>query len=84
MYSVTCFRLFVVSLIDLGDKNDTKLKSSFDIVAENVASGGRETVEAAQITTMQMAEQAGEISVKVTEIIYVHSKLMIIDDRMAI
>ncbi|CAF3519462.1 unnamed protein product [Rotaria sp. Silwood1] len=51
-------------LIDLGDKNDTKLKSSFDIVAENVASGGRETVEAAQITTMQMAEQAGEISVK--------------------
>ncbi|CAF5090828.1 unnamed protein product, partial [Rotaria sp. Silwood1] len=64
MHSVTCFRLFIVGLVDLGDKNDTKLKSPFDIVAENVASGGRETVEVAQITTMRMAEQAGEISVK--------------------
>ncbi|CAF1309339.1 unnamed protein product [Rotaria sp. Silwood1] len=51
-------------LVDLGDKNDTKLKSPFDIAAENVASGGRETVEAAQITTMQMAEQAGKTSIK--------------------
>ncbi|CAF3549919.1 unnamed protein product [Rotaria sp. Silwood1] len=58
------FCLFIVSLVDLGDKNDTKLKSPFDIAAENVASGGRETVEAAQITTMQMAEQAGKTSIK--------------------
>ncbi|CAF4971548.1 unnamed protein product, partial [Rotaria sp. Silwood1] len=51
-------------LVDLGDKNDTKLKSRFDIVAENVASRDRETVETAQITTVRTAEQAGEISVK--------------------
>ncbi|CAF3676959.1 unnamed protein product [Rotaria sp. Silwood1] len=52
-------------LVDLGDKNDTKLKSRFDIVAENVASRDRETVETAQITTVRTAEQAGEISVKI-------------------
>ncbi|CAF4967486.1 unnamed protein product, partial [Rotaria sp. Silwood1] len=51
-------------LVDLADKNDTTLKSPSDIVAENIASGGRETVEAAQITTTKMAEQAGEISIK--------------------
>ncbi|CAF1304062.1 unnamed protein product [Rotaria sordida] len=51
-------------LVDLGDENDTTLKSSLDIAAENIASGGIETVEAAQITTTQMAEQAGEIPIK--------------------
>ncbi|CAF3793314.1 unnamed protein product, partial [Rotaria sp. Silwood1] len=51
-------------LVDLGKKNDTTLKSPFDIAAEKAASGGKETVEAAQITTTQMAEQAGEIPIK--------------------
>ncbi|CAF1270567.1 unnamed protein product [Rotaria sordida] len=48
-------------LVDLGDENDTTLKSSLDIAAENIASGGIETVEAAQITTTQMAEQADHL-----------------------
>ncbi|CAF1283973.1 unnamed protein product [Rotaria sp. Silwood1] len=51
-------------LVDLGDENDTTLKSSSEIAAENVASGNIETVEAAQITTTQMAEEAGEIPIK--------------------
>ncbi|CAF4998804.1 unnamed protein product, partial [Rotaria sp. Silwood1] len=55
-------------LVDLGDENDTTLKSSSEIAAENVASGNIETVEAAQITTTQMAEEAGEIPIKVTKL----------------
>ncbi|CAF3798250.1 unnamed protein product, partial [Rotaria sordida] len=51
-------------LVDLADKNDATLKSPSDIAAEKAASGGKETVEAAQITTTQMAEQAGEVPIK--------------------
>ncbi|CAF2677542.1 unnamed protein product [Rotaria sp. Silwood2] len=51
-------------LVDLGAENDTTLKSSLDIVVENVAAGGTEMVESAQKATTQMAEQAGERSIK--------------------
>ncbi|CAF4011620.1 unnamed protein product, partial [Rotaria sp. Silwood2] len=51
-------------LVDLGAENDTTLKSSLDIVVENVVAGGTEMVESAQKATTQMAEQAGERSIK--------------------
>ncbi|CAF3792945.1 unnamed protein product [Rotaria sp. Silwood1] len=51
-------------LVDLGAENDTTLKSPYDIVVENAAAGGTETVESAQKATTQMAEQAGEKPIK--------------------
>ncbi|CAF4056400.1 unnamed protein product [Rotaria sp. Silwood2] len=51
-------------LVDLGEENDTQLKMPFEIEAEKQASGGKETAEAAQITTTEMAENAGEKPVK--------------------
>ncbi|CAF1019078.1 unnamed protein product [Rotaria sordida] len=54
-------------LVDLGEDNDTRLKMPSEIEAENQASGGKETVEAAQVTTTEMAEKAGEKPAKGTD-----------------
>lgn len=56
----------------MGEENETKLKMPSEIEADKEASGGRETVEAAQMTTTEMAENAGEsptiVSTKKTNI----------------
>jgi len=56
----------------LGEENETKLKMPSEIEADKEASGGRATVEAAQMTTTEMAENAGEsptiVSTKKTNI----------------
>ncbi|CAF3414576.1 unnamed protein product [Rotaria sp. Silwood1] len=57
----------LMRLVDLGDDNDTQLKMPGQIEAENQAAGGKETVEAAQVTTTAMAEQAGEKPAKGTD-----------------
>jgi hypothetical protein len=60
---VKVFQIF--SLVDLGEENDRNLKMPAEIAAEKEAAGGTEVVEAAEKTTTQMAEQAGEKPSKV-------------------
>ena len=55
------------SLVDLGEENDRNLKMPSEIAADKAASG-TEVVETAEMTTVQIAEQAGEKPVKVSKI----------------
>lgn len=54
--------------MDLGEENETKLKMPGEIEADKQAAGGKETVEAAKMTTTEMAENAGEQPAKVKRI----------------
>lgn len=58
--------VYFFSLVDLGEDNITKLKLADEIEAERQASGGKETVEAAEAATIMMAEKAGEKPTKVS------------------
>ncbi|UJR16391.1 hypothetical protein I4U23_003294 [Adineta vaga] len=51
-------------LVDLGEENETKLKMPAEIEADKQAAGGKETVEAAEMVTTEMAENAGESPAK--------------------
>ncbi|CAF5056161.1 unnamed protein product, partial [Rotaria sp. Silwood1] len=50
--------------VDVGDAYDTTLKLPSDIAAENEPSADTETIEAVQMVTTYMAEQAGEAPIK--------------------
>ncbi|CAF1153090.1 unnamed protein product [Adineta ricciae] len=54
-------------LVDLGEENETKLKLPGEIEADKRAADGKETVEAAEMTTTEMAENAGEKPTKGTD-----------------
>lgn len=54
-------------IVDLGEDNDRRLKSPEELQAERAAAaaGRKETVEAAEMVTTEMAENAGENPPKV-------------------
>lgn len=54
-------------LVDLGEDNVTTLKMPAELEADKRAAGGKETVEAAKMATTEMAENAGESPVKVSD-----------------
>lgn len=69
--------LILFSLVDLGEENDKTLKMPSQIAAEQAAAGGVETVESAEKTATQMAEQAGEKNIKVN--LSISRRLVLLD-----
>ncbi|CAF5029158.1 unnamed protein product, partial [Rotaria sp. Silwood1] len=62
---ITSFRFrFIASRVDVNNAYGTTLKLPSDIAAENKPSAGTETIEAVQMVTTKMAEQAGEAPIK--------------------